>query len=179
MISKTMEKALNKQVELEGYASFLYLSMASWCDNEGLEGSAKFMHRQSDEERDHMMRIFHYINELDGHALTPAIKQAPHKFKSLRDMYKQVYAHEQKVTKAINNLVALSYKENDYTTLHFLQWYVEEQREEEALMRSIQDKIKLIGEGPQSLYYIDKEIEKINKAEEKAAAANQDAGAEA
>jgi len=178
MISKKMEATLNKQIELECYASFLYLSMASWCDKEGLEGGARFMNRQSEEERDHMLRIFHYISEIDGHAIVPAVKQPPKEFKSAKALYQQVYEHEQKVTKSINNIVALCYKENDYTTLNFLQWYVEEQREEEALMRTIMDRIKLIGDGPQSLYYIDKEIEKINKAEAAAQAASADAGAD-
>lgn len=176
MLTKQMEKALNEQVSLEAYASFLYLSMASWCDVQGLEGCAQFMHRQSAEERDHMLRIFNYVNERDGHALTPQIKKPPHKFKSAVELFEQVYAHEQKVTAAINKIVGLCYKTDDYTTLHFLQWYVEEQREEEALMRSILDKIKLIGEGPQSLYYIDKEIEKVNAAE---AAAEAEGEAEA
>lgn len=164
MISKKMEKALNDQMALESYASFLYLSMASWCEREALEGCAKFMHRQSDEEREHMMRIFHYINEVDGHALTPAVKQPPHEFGSIQELFNQVYQHEQKVTESIHGLVALSYEEKDHTTVQFLQWYVEEQREEEALMRTILDKLKLIGNGPQSLYYIDKEVESINAA---------------
>ncbi|MBX2930223.1 MAG: ferritin [Saprospiraceae bacterium] len=171
MISKTMEEALNQQIVLEGYASFLYLSMASWCDKEGLQGCAAFMHRQSEEERAHMLRIFHYISEVDGFALTPAIAQPPHEFESVRSLFESVYAHEQKVTASIHNLIALSYKDNDHTTLNFLQWYVQEQREEEALMRNILDRIKLIGEGPMSLFYIDKEIEKINKAQIAAEAA--------
>lgn len=162
MISKKMEQALNKQIELEGYASFLYLSMASWCDKEGLDGCAAFMHRQSEEEKEHMLRIFHYISEVDGHALTPAIKQPPHEFESVKSLFEEVYAHEQRVTKAIHELVALSMEEKDHTTHHFLQWYIDEQKEEEALMRTILDKIKLIGNGPQSLYYIDMEVEKIN-----------------
>lgn len=160
-----MENALNTQISLEGYASFLYLSMASWCDKEGLQGCAAFMHRQSDEERQHMLRIFHYISEVDGHALAPAIAQPPHSFESVHKLFEQVYAHEQKVTASINELLSLAYKDNDHTTLNFLQWYVTEQREEEALMRGILDRIKLIGDGPMSLYYIDKEMEKINKAE--------------
>lgn len=162
MISKKMEKALNDQIALEGYASFLYLSMASWCDREGLEGCAKFLHRQSEEEKEHMLRLFHYIGEVDGHALAPAIEQPPHEFESVKSLFEGVYAHEQKVTRSIHELVALSNDEKDHTTHHFLQWYIDEQREEEALMRTILDKIKLIGNGPQSLYYIDQEMEKIN-----------------
>lgn len=162
MISKEMETALNEQIALEGYASYLYLSMASWCDRESLEGCARFMHRQSEEERMHKLKIFHYLSEVDGYALTPAIKQPPHEFDSIHKMFEEVYTHEQKVTASINGLVQLSQELGDHTTQNFLQWYVEEQREEEALMRSILDKIKLIGDGPLSLYYIDKEVEKIN-----------------
>ena len=163
MISKKMESALNEQIGLEGYASFLYLSMASWCEREGLEGCARFLYRQSDEERMHMLRIFRYINEVDGHAVSPSIAQPSLEFDSVQALFKQVYEHEQKVTRAINTLVALSYEEKDHTTLSFLQWYVNEQREEEALMRGILDRIRLIGDGPRSLYYIDKEVDQINQ----------------
>ena len=165
MISKKMEKALNEQIALEGTASFIYLAMASWCDKEGLEGCAQFMHSQSAEERMHMLKIFTYISEVDGHALVPAIKQPPSSYPSVQEMFKQVYAHEQKVTAAIHKLTALATKEGDQTTFNFLQWYVMEQREEEAQIRGILDKIKIIGEGPHSLYYIDKEIASINAAD--------------
>ena len=165
MLTKRMEEALNNQIGLEGYASFLYLSMSSWCDQEGLEGCTAFMQRQSDEEKMHMLKLFHYVNEQDGHAIAPAIAQPPLHFGSIEKMFKLVYEHEQKVTQSINNLVSVSLEEKDHATYNFLQWYVEEQREEEALMRSILDKIKLIGGGPQSLYYIDKEVDKINKSE--------------
>lgn len=165
MLSKKMTEALNQQIEMEGYASFLYLSMASWCDKEGLEGCAKFMRRQADEEKDHMLRIYDYLSEVDAHAITPAIPQPPIEFESIQKVFKEVYTHEQKVTRSINTLLVLSQTEKDYTSYNFLQWYIEEQREEEDLMRSILDKLKLIGDGPQSLYYIDKEIESINQIE--------------
>ncbi len=165
MISKKMTKALNEQIVLEGYASFLYLSMASWFDKEGLEGSAQFMRRQSDEERAHMLRIFDYLSEVDAHAIAPAVKQPPKEFDSVQEVFEMVYAHEQKVTQSINKLLTIAKSESDYTTENFLQWYIKEQREEENLMRSILDKIKLIGNGPQSLYYIDKEVEAVNNAE--------------
>lgn len=171
MVSEKIEKALNEQIGLEGYASFYYLAMASWCEDQGLEGCANFMHRQSEEERVHMLKLFHYINEMDGFAITPAIAQPPLKFDSVQEMFKLVYQHEQKVTQSIHSLVALSLEEKDHSTYNFLQWYVEEQREEEALMRTILDKIKLIGGGPQSLYYIDKELDKINQQQLAAEAA--------
>jgi len=171
MIAKKMIAALNKQIGLEAHASFLYLSMAAWCDGEGLENCATFMHRQSAEERDHMLRIFEYMSEVDAHALAPAIKQVPHNFESPQKMFEMVYAHEQKVTKSIHDLMKIAKAEDDYTTDNFLQWYITEQREEEDLMRSILDKIKLIGDSPMALYYIDKEIDAINAMEATKAAA--------
>jgi ferritin len=173
MLSEKVLNALNKQIELEGYASFLYLSMASWCDKEALAGCTAFMRRQSDEEREHMLKLYDYISDRDGHALTPSVAQVPHEFDSVQNMFEMVYAHEQKVSASINNIVTLCLSENDHTTQLFLQWYIGEQQEEEALMRSILDTIKLIGNGPQSLYYIDKEIQKINDAELKAEAAGE------
>ncbi len=163
MISKNMESALNHQIELEAYASQYYLAMASWCDSQGMEGAAEFLHAQSIEERGHMMRIFHFLSEVDGFAITPAIPQPPLEFKSIKEIFEKVYQHEQKVTASINKLLAICYKEDDYNTLNFLQWYVEEQREEENLARSILDKINLIGDGAQSLYFIDQEMKNILK----------------
>ena len=161
MITKNMEEALNHQIALEGYASQYYLAMASWCDRQGMEGAAEFLHFQSVEEREHMLKLFHYLSEVDGFAITPAIEQPPLEFDSVQQVFQLVFEHEQKVTQSINDLVAICYKENDYNTLNFLQWYVEEQREEENQARSVLDKIKLIGEGGQSLYYIDKEMKKF------------------
>lgn len=165
MISKKMEKALNEQIALEGYASFLYLAMANWCESQSLNGCAAFMHRQSAEERSHMMRLFRYLNEVGGKPITPGIKQPPHEWKSVLNMFEEVLKHEQKVTASIHELTSMCYDERDHATLLFLQWYVEEQREEEALMRSILECTRLIGDGPQSLYYIDKEVGAINRAE--------------
>lgn len=166
MISKKMEKALNEQIALEGYACFLYLSMAAWCDNEGMTGCTNFMRRQSAEEQFHMMKIFEYVSEVDGFPITPGIKQPPRSFESIQKVFEEVYAHEQKVTKSIHKLVSLAKQEDDYTTFEFLQWYVMEQREEEDQMRTVLDRIKIIGDGPQSLYFIDKEVAAINKETE-------------
>ena len=161
-MSENMVNALNKQVEIECYSSFLYLAMASWCQQEGLEGCAKFLYRQSDEERMHMMKIFDYILEMDKNAIVPGIDRPPTDFESVRTMFDGVFSHEKMVTESIYKLVNMALEEGDFSTQNFLQWYVEEQREEEALARDILTKIQLIGEGPMSLYYIDKELEQIS-----------------
>lgn len=164
MLSVKMIKALNEQIAMEGYASFLYLSKAGWFENMSMQGCASFMYRQSQEEHAHMMKIFHYMLEMDAVPVTPAIKQAPAKFKDVKAIFTDTLHHEQLVTKSISDIVELAIKEGDHATYAFLQWYVTEQREEESLMRTILDKINLIGNGAQSLYFIDKEIEAINQA---------------
>lgn len=165
MLSEKMTKALNEQIAMEGYASFLYLSMAGWFDLRSMMGCAAFMYRQSAEEHVHMMKIFHYLLEMDVAAISPAITQPHSDFEDVKSIFRETLAHEQRVTKSINEIVELAISESDHSTYAFLQWYVNEQREEESLMRMILEKIDLIGDGPQSLYFIDKEIEAINKAQ--------------
>ncbi|MEO5905425.1 MAG: ferritin [Saprospiraceae bacterium] len=165
MLSEKMVNALNEQISMEAYASFLYLSMAGWFDIKSMKGCAAFMYRQSAEEHVHMMKIFHYLLEMDAKAISPAIKQPTSEFGEVKTIFEDTLAHERRVTKSISELVELAMSESDHSTYAFLQWYVTEQREEESLMRTILDKINLIGNGSQSLYFIDKEIEAINQAE--------------
>lgn len=161
-MSPEMQEKLNSQIEMEGYASFLYLSMSAWCDYRGLMGCAQFLRRQADEEHMHMMKLLEYMQEMDVQPTIPAIAQPPSEFDEIDTLFEDVLGHEQKVTQSINELVDFSTKDKDHSTYNFLQWYVEEQREEENLIRTILDRIKLIGESPQKLYYIDKEVEAIN-----------------
>lgn len=163
LISKKMEEALNEQVIYEAEASFKYLAMASWCDTQGLEGSAEFFYSHATEENQHMMKIFLFVNEVGGHAIVPAVKQPKSHFKSVLDVCEQSLKNEQFVTKSINKLVALAMKENDHVTHDFMRFYIEEQKEEEILFMRLIDRIKLIGDGPQSLFYIDNELKKWNK----------------
>lgn len=161
IISKKVEKALNEHLELEMAASYSYLSVASWCDVEGFEGTAKFFYKQSSEENTHFMKFFSYINEVGGHALVPQLKAPKYTFKSITEAVEMALSHEQKVTKAIYKIITLAKAEGDHATEDFLRFFVDEQKEEEVQFKRILDKIKLIGGGPQSLYYIDKEFEKL------------------
>jgi len=101
---------------------------------------------------------------MDAIAISPEIKQPPSSFTDVKSVFADTLEHEKKVTKSISDIVELAIKESDHATYAFLQWYVTEQREEESMMRTILDKINLIGDGAQSLYFIDKEIEAINQA---------------
>ncbi|MBN1688817.1 MAG: ferritin [Candidatus Omnitrophica bacterium] len=161
MLTKKMEKLLNKQIVEEYYSSNLYLAMSSWCKNQGLNGSANFMLKQAEEERQHMLKLYHYVNESGGHAIVPALEEPPVQFKSLGTIYEQAMQHEQHITQCISNLVTASWAEKDYATFNFLQWYVEEQHEEEAQFQGILDLVKLAGLDGRGLYLVDKQVGKL------------------
>ncbi|MFN8285165.1 MAG: ferritin [Chitinophagales bacterium] len=162
IITKKVEKALNEHLGLELNAKFSYLAVASWCEVQGYEGTAKFFYKQSSEENTHFMKFFTYINEVGGHALVPALKEPKYEFKSIQEAVEMALEHEQRVTKAIYKVLTLAKAEGDHATEDFLRFFVDEQKEEEVQFKRILDKIKLIGGGPQSLYYIDREFEKIS-----------------
>ena len=113
------EKMLNNQILLEGKSSSYYLSMASWCDKEGYSTSADFLYRHSEEERQHMLKIFGYINDAGGHALQPEIGQIPHDFSSIREIFELILDHEIGVTQSINDLVDHCFSIRDFATFHF------------------------------------------------------------
>lgn len=158
MLSKEIQKALNHQVKIEGDSSQIYLSMASWAENQGFEGIATFMYAQSDEERMHMLKLIKYINQRGGEALIPDVSQPELDYTSFKTLFTQLFEHEVFVSKSINELVHISLTEKDYATHNFLQWYVAEQIEEEATARTILDKINLIGDDKGGLYLFDNDI---------------------
>jgi ferritin len=164
MLSEKIESALNDQISKEANSSFTYLSIAVWCERNGLEGNAQFFYRQAQEEHMHMMKLIHYVVEMDGKAIIPPITEPKKEFESIQNVFKITLSQEKEVTQSIHKIIDLANEASDHTTQNFLQWYVAEQREEESLIRKILDKIMLIGDGPQSLYYIDKEIERINQS---------------
>ena len=156
-----MQKALNDQIDHEAYASNYYLAMASWCEMAGLPGSAKFMYAGSQQESEHKMKLFKYANEAGGHAIVSEVKEPPHTYKSLANVFELVLKHERHVTKLITKLVDDCLKEKDYSTFNFLQWYVAEQHEEERRLKLIFDLIQLAGVEGRGRFFIDKEIGKI------------------
>lgn len=159
MLSKKIEEQLNKQIKSEAKAAFYYLAMASWCEAKKLNGAAEFYYLHSEEERTHMLKIFKYINEMGGHALVPEIRDLDTKFKDIKDVVFKSLESEKNVTLSVHKLTETAREEKDYATYNFLQFYVDEQREEEVLFQNILDKIELIGLEGQGLYYIDKEFE--------------------
>ena len=162
MLTDKILFGLNEQVTLEAEASQEYLAMASWTETQGLEGIANFLYTHSNEERDHMLKLIRYINERGGHAIISALKTPAKSFGGVKQMFETVLEHETFVSKKINQLVDLSLEEKDYSTHNFLQWYVSEQIEEEALARLILDKINLLGdESLGGLYHFDNDIKSL------------------
>ncbi len=158
MLKEKVEKALNKQIELELFSSQLYLSMASWAEKNGYNGSADFLYIHSDEEREHMLKLFRFVNDRGGHAIVPEVKQPKLEYDSINAVFEEILEHEKMITSEINNLVGVCYEEKDFTTVNFLQWYVEEQVEEESLFSNILDKLNLLGGDKARFYMFDNEM---------------------
>lgn len=154
-----VEAALNEQIQKEAVSSQFYLAMASWAETNGLSGTAKFMYMHSDEERFHMLKLIKFVNERGGKALVPGLDTPPNEFESLENVFKLLLEHELAVTDSINNLVDVCLQEKDYTTHNFVQWYVSEQLEEEALARTILDKVRMIDNNKAGLYMFDRDLE--------------------
>lgn len=163
MLKKKVEDICNRQVEREGYSSNLYLAMAIWAETSGFGGIAEWLYAQSDEEKMHMMKFIRYINERGGKTVIPAFKKPPAEYKNIEEMFKEVLKHEEFVTASINEIVELTLQEKDYSTHNFLQWFVMEQVEEESSVRTIIDKLQLIGKN--NLYQFDRDIMNLRGGE--------------
>lgn len=163
MLNKKVEKALVAQIEKEGYSSHLYLAMAGWAESKGMAGIAKWLYAQADEEREHMLKFIYYVNERGGRAIIPGFEQPPVDFDGVQKLFEQVLEHERYVSKSINDIVAVCLEEKDFTTHNWIQWFVEEQIEEEASAQTILDKLNLVGNG--SLYMFDRDIMSMRSAE--------------
>jgi ferritin len=155
-ISPKMKKALNDQVGLEANASNSYLAMASWCEITGYEGAASYFYAQSDEERTHMLKIVHYLNDMGATAAIPATKAPSASYKSLEALIKTALKNEQTVTAAIHKMVEISQKEKDHSTYAFLEWFVNEQVQEETKFETLLQKFDLIGRDKLAINEIDK-----------------------
>ena len=158
MLSEKVEKALNDQIEKEAYSSQLYLSMASWAETSGFKGVSEFLYHHADEEREHMMRFIHFVSDRSGHAKIPLLQEPPATFEGVKELFGQIYEHEKFITQSINEIVGICMDEKDYSTQQFLQWFIQEQIEEESLASEILDKLNLFGEGGPNMYMFDKDI---------------------
>lgn len=159
MLSKRMQEVLNNQVKIEAQSSQVYLAMASWAEIQpGINNITAFFYRHSDEERMHMMKLIHFINDRGGFAVVPSLEQPTLTFPSIKHAFQELLSHEIHVSESINNLVDIALQDKDYATHNFLQWYVAEQIEEEALARTLNDKLEMIGDEKSGLYLFDQDV---------------------
>ena len=158
MLNNDMEKALNAQVNAEMYSAYLYLSMSAFFQSKSLSGFSGWMRVQAQEEMVHAMKFYDFINERGGRVILEPIEAPPTDWDSPLATFEAVYAHEQKVTGLINELVELALEKHDHATNIFLQWFVSEQVEEEDSANEVVEKIKLVGDAKGGLFMLDREL---------------------
>ena len=158
MLNAKMQDALNKQINAELFSSYLYLSMAAHFESQSFPGMAAWMRIQAQEELGHAMKFYDFINNRDGHVLLAAVAAPRTEWASPLEVFEEAYKHELKITGLINSLVKLSIDEADFAANSFLQWFVNEQVEEEANANLIVDRLKLVGDNGVALFMLDHEL---------------------
>lgn len=158
MLSSNMKKALNDQINAELYSAYLYLSMAAYFEDTNLPGMAGWMKAQAQEEVGHAMKFYSYVFDRDSKVELKAIDGPKTKWASPLAAFEDAYKHEQKVTGLIHKLVDLANKEKDHATRSFLNWFVDEQVEEEASTKMIAERLKVIGDSKPGLFMLDREL---------------------
>lgn len=158
MIKEIMVKSINDQIQMEMYSSNLYLSMAAYYHEINLNGFANWMRLQAQEEMEHALKFFDYLLDRGANPLLKSIDAPPSSWDSHLEGFKAALAHEEKVTSSINALADLSIKEQDHATHSMLQWFIQEQVEEEANVREIVDRLELAGSSPGGLFILDNEM---------------------
>jgi ferritin len=160
-LSEEVEALLNVQIKKEAHSSALYLAMGSWCDRNGFDGSATFFYKQSDEERAHMLKIFKYVCDVGGTAVSPEVTDIKLEFNSFREVFEEALEQEIAITQSINTIVDQAFKAKDFVTVEFLNWFLKEQKEEEYIARRALELFDVIGEEGIGRWEIDRQIPKI------------------
>lgn len=158
MLTKDIQTAINSQIKNEYYSSYLYLSMSAYSESINYPGFAGWLRSQSEEELTHALRLFDYMIDRDGRVILDKIAKPPSEFGSLLDMFEQVLDHEKEVTSMINKLYEIAIGENDHATAVELQWFIQEQVEEEKSASDIVEKIKLAGDNSAALLMLDSQL---------------------
>jgi ferritin len=158
MITPDMQQKLNDQLNAELYSSYLYLSMAAYFESSDLEGFANWMRVQAREELMHAMKFFDFVNSRGGKVTLAPIEGPATEWKSTAEAFEQVYKHEQKVTGLINSLASAAVAKSDHATATFLQWFVNEQVEEEASTSEIAAKLRMVKESANGQFMMDHQL---------------------
>jgi ferritin len=158
IMNAKIEKAFNKQINEELYSAYLYLAMSAHFEAENLKGMANWMRVQAQEEMTHAMKFYQFIFDRDGKVTLTEIKAPKGSWKSPQEAFEGALSHEKKISSLIHGLVDLSLKESDHAANTFLQWFVNEQVEEEASAKEIVDKLKFAGDNKVTLFMMDSEL---------------------
>ncbi len=158
MLSKPIQDALNEQIKHEINSAYVYLAMSAYCESINMPGCARWLKIQWQEELEHSMKLFDYVYARGGRVTLQAIDRPQADYASIKDVFTQVLAHEQKVTALINALFGVALKENDYATQIEVQWFIKEQVEEEKHATEILDTLKIAGESGPSLLMLDRHL---------------------
>jgi ferritin len=160
MLSETMNKALNDQINAELYSAYLYISMNAYFKSINLDGFAAWMHAQALEETQHAQKFYDFVNQRGGRVVLGAIEAPPGEWGSPLAVFEDTLAHEQKITSLINTLMEVASQEKDHATQIFLQWFVTEQVEEEESVGGVLEQLRLVGEAKGGLFMLDRELGK-------------------
>ena len=166
-MNTTIEQLLNDQIKYEAQASMQYLAMASWADANGFNGVADFFYSQSDEERVHMLKLVKFLNERSGNVVVPALQKPTDSFSGIIELFEKFLESEIFVTEKINQVIYECLQNKDYNVHNFMQWYVTEQLEEEAMARTLLDKLNIIGTDKSGHYLFDRDINDIASSHQK------------
>lgn len=157
-LSQKMQESLNRQINNELFSSYLYISMSAYFSDQNLHGFAHWVKTQAKEELEHAMKIFDYVNSRGGKVVLLEIEKPASEWSSPSAAFENILKHEQEITELINGLVSVAESEKDKATQIFLDWFITEQVEEEAVVEEILYKIKLVGNSNQGLLMLDHEL---------------------
>jgi ferritin len=162
LLSTDVETLLNVQIKKEAHSSAIYLSMASWCNRNGYDFSSEYFFKQAEEERQHQLKLYKYVLDMGGTAISPEINNIKIEYNSFREVFEEALDQEISVTQSLKNIAARCQKEQDFVTLEFLNWFFREQREEEYKARRALELFEVIGEEGTGRWQIDKHVGQIS-----------------
>lgn len=160
MLNQAMESALNEQIKEELSSAYTYLGMAAYCESNNYPGMAHWLEMQAREELEHAMKLYRHVNDRGGKVALKALPEPGAQFDSLVALFEKVLAHEQKITAMIHNLYGLAMEQKEYASIPILQWFINEQVEEEKSASDVCNMVKMAGVGPQALMLLDRELAK-------------------
>ncbi len=158
MASENLLKELNNQFNFELLSGYYYMGMAAYCSDENMNGFAHFLIEQAKEEYEHAMKFYDFIYDMDGRVRAQAMEEPKNDYNSFLEVFEEALGHEKLVTSKINNLLELAMEEKSYPTIQFLQWFIEEQVEEENSMKDIIFKLEKMKGNSHGLFMLDKEL---------------------